>query len=207
MSGIFQILRIVFSFIRIVEKSKPEPKRIVRPAEDEYVPKPPPEPAPEPKRGPSPETLKAGWSKSIEDCHDNLRQVFPIVQARFLAKHPDLTMRCDYTWRSPEFQHKLFEKGRAFADGEWKIFDKSQVVTYVDGTVKRSHHNPYPSQALDFIIFRNKKPLWGTKDKPENFALYVEIGKMFEEHGLISGATWKYNWKDAGHLQVAYSIV
>ena len=155
------------------------------------------------------EVAAQGWSKDLADCHPSIVAAYPIVEAQFLKAHPDLWMRPDYTWRSPAFQHTLFEKGRAIQGGVWVLVNASEKVTDDDGVIRASHHNVYPSQAADFIIFREKSPLWSNPHDLEdvNTKLYIEIATMFEAQGLVAGATWKFNWKDYSHVQVAYTIV
>lgn len=157
-------------------------------------------------REPSAAIAKQGWSKDLADCDDRIIAGYTSSSTEFLAAHKDLWMRPDYAWRSPAFQFTLFQKGRELRNGVWVLVDEKLKVTDQDGTVKRSHHNVYPSQALDFIIFRGKVPLWASSSK-ENAALYIEMGNLLAKRGLISGAVWKYNWKDPGHVQVAYSII
>lgn len=145
-------------------------------------------------------------SKNLADCHEAIRRAVPVVCGQFSLAYPDCELQLDYTYRSPQFQMALFQLGRELQDGYWAVVDQSKVVTDKDGT-KPSHHNVYPAQAADVYIKQNGKIIWPDKDKPEICELYVAMGKLFEAQGLISGATWKYNWKDWDHIQVAYSIV
>lgn len=153
--------------------------------------------------GPRPDIAKQGWSKDLADCVPALVAAYPIVAPKFMAAHPDLWMRCDYTWRSPAFQFELFKKGRKLdgASGFWVVVDSKLIVTKNDGINTPSKHNPYPSCALDFIIFRGKVPLWSSKADPVAQALYIEVGRLFEAQGIVSGATWEHDWKDPGHVQ------
>ena len=165
---------------------------------------PAPVPTPVPVLTPSgmPVQVKTqGWSKDIKDCTAILQTAWAAVHDEFIAKHPDLTLRTDYTWRSPELQQQLFEKGRTLVKGAWVVTDKSKVVTQL----QKSHHSTYPAQAFDFIIFRNGQPIWATDKSGQ--ALYVEAGNMFSPYGVVSGATWKYNWKDWDHIQQSYTII
>ncbi len=151
---------------------------------------------------PRPDVAKQGWSKDLADCDAKLIAAYPLVVAAFSKAHPDLWMRCDYTWRSNVFQFELFKKGRKLdpVSGLWVVADEKLVVTKIDGVSKPSNHNFYPSRALDFIIFRGKIPLWSTKADPVAQALYAEVGRLFESHGIVSGAFWK--WPDPGHVEL-----
>lgn len=144
---------------------------------------------------------KQGWSKDIHDCHDRIRKAWPTVKSEWEQLHPGYSLKCDYTYRSPEFQFELYKKGRSLIDGKWVVTDPSKKVTDKDGK-NPSHHNVYPAQAVDvYILSPSKNIIW------ENPQLYTELGRLWEKHGLIAGATWKFNWKDYPHVQVEYSIV
>ena len=142
-----------------------------------------------------------GWSKSIEDCHVELRRAFPKVRDEFESAHPDCRLLVDYTYRSPEVQFELYKKGRTILRGQWVVTDPKHVVTQKDGLIKRSEHNFYPSRGADIYVVKNGKILWGTSE--EEHPYYVELGRLWEREGIVSGATWKYAWKDFGHVQVA----
>lgn len=85
-----------------------------------------------------------------------------------------------YGHRSPETQFDLFKLGRAKdANGEWKIVDKSKVVTYKDGFEKKSTHNSLPSKAIDAV----KYPIdWEDREGAILFA------------GLILGVAKAHGW-------------
>lgn len=144
-------------------------------------------------------------SKSISDCCAQIRSAYPIVQKEFEGSNSGCFLRLDYTYRSPQAQLDLFKKGRIFKNNQWAVFDPKQVVTQEDGTKKLSHHNIYPSQAADVYIMEYGKMLWGQKEDEK--LLYIQLGNLWTAQGLISGATWKYNWKDPDHVQLAYSII
>jgi len=150
---------------------------------------------------PSEAVKRQGWSKNLADCDQKIINAYPIVAAKFGMAHPDLWMRNDYSWRSAEFQHSLFEKGRKLVNGVWVLVDPALKVTNNDGILNPSKHQPYPSHALDFIIFRGQAALWSSKTDLVSKALYEEVGHLFESQGLVSGAFWK--WVDAGHVQIA----
>ena len=155
---------------------------------------------------PDAETAARGWSKSISDCHELLRLAFPPVNQDFCAAHPDCTLKVDYTWRSPALQFELFKKGRAQIGGRWVVVDKSQVVTDKDGT-DLSHHNIYPAAAADIYIVQGGRILWPDSSNQAVCSLYTELGHMWEQRGLISGATWKYTgFHDWDHVQVGYKL-
>lgn len=146
-----------------------------------------------------------GWSKDIADCHMAIQVAFPKVKAQFEAAHKDCTLKVDYTYRGPMVQLALFKKGRAMQSGQWVVVDPKAVVTNDDGVLKKGHHNTWPSQAADVYVVKNGKILWGQTAEEEVY--YMELGKLWEQVGIISGMTWKYHWKDPDHVQVAYLFV
>lgn len=150
----------------------------------------------------------AEGSKDIRDCHEKLQQAYPIVKAQFETDNPEYKLQMDYTYRSPELQFSLFQKGRSCIGGQWVVSDKSKVVTNLDGTTKKSHHNTFPTQAMDILILKNGQILW-SNDNPDSLEnkLYIKLGQLFVQQGLISGATWKYQWKDWDHIQLSYDII
>lgn len=148
-----------------------------------------------------PEVAARGYSKSVEDCHARIRYAWPLVLAAWKAAHAGLSIRADYSYRSPALQFELFKQGRELQNGVWVVVDRKKVVTEKDGT-KLSHHNVYPAQALDmYIADAAGKIIW------TSIPLYTELGKLWEEQGLIAGATWKYSWRDYSHVQVDYRII
>lgn len=152
--------------------------------------------------GPSP---VQGWSKDLASCHTAIQDAYPKVKAIFENSHPGMTLYVDYTYRGPQLQFELFKKGRALQGGQWVVVEPKLVVTNDDGVVKKGHHNTWPAQAADIYIVNNGNILWGYK--PEEQSLYIELGQLWEKEGLVSGMTWKYQWKDPDHVQVAYEIV
>ncbi len=158
---------------------------------------------------PSPEVLKAGFSKSLDDCDQRIRDAFPLVRKEFCASFPGHDLRVDYTYRSPAVQFELFKKGRSLnpATGQWELTDRLKRVTDKDGVVKKGEHNFYPSKAADIYITVSGTILWPVpKDSPnynDVFSLYVALGHIWGKHGVMSGAVWPYAWKDEPHVQVA----
>lgn len=149
---------------------------------------------------------KLGYSKDIDHCRPKLKTAFEYAQPKFLGRHPALWVRCDFTYRSVAYQRTLYMKGRSYdeATDTWTIIDPRLIVT----KVLKSHHNTWLADAFDFIIFSGKKPLWVTKETKADIApLYQEYGKLCQEKGVVSGAVWKYRWKDYGHVQGGYGAV
>lgn len=153
------------------------------------------------------EIQKIGWSKRIEDCHDKIQDSFPKVIAELSFLYPGYGLKVDYTWRSPQCQFELYKQGREFKNNQWVVVNESAKVTDKDGFILKSHHNVFKSQAADIYLTLNGKILWGDPKKEEEVKMYKVLGTLWEKHGLISGATWKFKWKDFPHTQVAYELV
>lgn len=150
---------------------------------------------------------KQGWSKDVHDCHKRIRDAYPLVEAEFVSAHPDCKLKPDYSWRSQEFQFSLFKKGREMQNGVWVVIDETKVVTQKNGSTP-SHHQTYPAQALDHYIVRNGSIVWPDEKNAATCALYAYLGSIWNKHDIVSGATWKFkNFKDYGHVQVAYEIL
>ena len=211
MGTLFNVLKVVWAIFNFKKSDPPVPisvKPVLVPATE-----PKPEPRPEPKPAEimtvtpitiPPDILKQGWSKSIEHCNKKLQDAYNYALPKFLGAHPSLGARCDYTWRSPDFQRELYARGRKFENGVWTIVDPKIIVT--QNLV--SHHNPFPASAFDFIIFRGKIPLWITKENAQEvIALYKKFGTFCQEKGVVSGALWKFTWKDWSHIQGSYDSV
>lgn len=154
---------------------------------------------------PAADVLARGWSKSISDCHPRIRAAWPIVQQAFIAAHPDCTFRVDYCWRSASFQLELFKLGRSLVDGQWVVTDKSKVVTDKNGD-EPSFHQTYPAAAADIYVVRGGLIVWPNEHDDAVCALYTELGHLWEQQGLVSGAVWRWKWRDWDHIQVGYDI-
>ena len=106
--------------------------------------------------------------------------------------------------RTAEVQFELFKKGRKLLRGEWSIVDKSQVVTYKDGTEKMSRHNYEPSRAVDVVPY----PIdWKDTDRMHQLRgviLAVE-DRLIREGKIKKKLEWGGNWKsfkDLPHYQL-----
>lgn len=153
--------------------------------------------------------VKAGFSKNLADADPQIQIAFPRVRLDWRNLHPDLDLKVDYTYRGPASQLELFKKGRAQDPntGNWILVDRTKRVTDKDGTINLGEHNFYPSKAADVYIVCGTNILWPLpKDNPgyaARAALYVELGRLWERYGLVSGATWAFSWRDEPHVQIA----
>ena len=106
-----------------------------------------------------------------------------------------------YGHRTVDEQQRLYDKGRV----NGIITDKSKVVTYCDGTEKKSKHNYYPSKAADIIPYPEG---W----QADSFTWGVLIGtvlavsdRLFIEgkitRRVTSGAYWT-TLQDRPHFQI-----
>jgi len=96
--------------------------------------------------------------------------------------------------RTPEEQAKLYAQGRT---------TKGNIITYRDGTDKKSKHNYSPSKAVDIIPYPS-----GWKDK-ERFHYVAGVvmtvaDRLFKEGKIEKQIEWGGNWKnfkDLPHFQ------
>lgn len=89
------------------------------------------------------------YSKSSQEklltVHQDLQTIFHYVVQIF-----DNTIV--YGLRTAEEQFELYKKGREYVgDNLWTITDKSKVVTYKDGYIKKSNHQS--GMAIDVIPY------------------------------------------------------
>jgi hypothetical protein len=61
---------------------------------------------------------------------------------------------CEGIHRTPSEQFAIFQKGRAFENGNWVVVDKRKKVTNLDGYKKKSRHNYLPATAVDIVLFK-----------------------------------------------------
>jgi len=105
--------------------------------------------------------------------------------------------------RPVEKQMEYYKKGREEIDGQWVIVDKSKVVTYVDGVVKKSKHNYNPSLAFDFCIYIPGKPFM-SYDKIHMAAvghMFVVLGnRLYSEGKIAHNVRWGANWDVDGEI-------
>ena len=96
--------------------------------------------------------------------------------------------------RTPDFQFKLYQKGRKKVGDAWVIEDKKKVVTNCDGFIVKSRHNKEPlSEAVDAVPYPT---LYSDEDTIRHFAGYVlgvadalySYGAI--EHEIICGIDW-----------------
>lgn len=140
--------------------------------------------------------LGSGHKVRIEDTDDldemkgitvsrDFNHALPLLVERFknLCKAfeelcPGKKLLCTCTFRSKEYQRKLFTQGRFGNPGP--------IVTNCDGFNTPSRHNAFPSEAIDFAIINVGKIAW--PDTQEE--LYWPLIKLAAVHGLVYGGAW-----------------
>lgn len=109
------------------------------------------------------------------------------------------------TWghRSPVKQNELYQKGR---DASGSIINKGDIVTYVDGFIKKSKHNYMPALAVDILVYINNKHTWEPKFYLEVGTYIMEIAEdLFEQEKIVNRIVWGGTWhkfKDWCHFQI-----
>lgn len=127
---------------------------------------------------------------------DNLATADIKLQQLFNAVIEEFDCTVIYGHRTPEEQFELFKKGREKKDGWWVKTGKT--VTNLDGNIKKSKHNYYPSKAVDVVPF----PLDWTDIKA--FELLAKVVKAKAEELNIE-VTWGGDWvslRDYPHWEI-----
>ena len=97
--------------------------------------------------------------------------------------------------RTPGEQFAIFQKGRAFKDGNWIVVDKDKKVTALDDYKKKSRHNYLPATAVDIVLFRPNG------EELESGPQEQKIGKGAAKYDLEWGGNWQ-GWQDLPHIQI-----
>lgn len=136
-----------------------------------------------------PDELKGkAFSRDMAHCHSYLSERWPHLLDIFRATTGrDLFITC--TWRSPEEQARLYAQGRT-APG--------RIVTWVDGVLKKSNHNYYPSRAFDVAVDVN--PDESKVSISWDDEAYRDLPGLCQLLGLESGGAWKK--VDLPHVQI-----
>lgn len=117
-----------------------------------------------------------------------LQNILDAINNKLPAEH---SAKLVSAHRTPADQFELFKQGRAFQNGSW--VKTGDVVTHLDGYIKKSRHNYLPCTAFDTGIF-NGASYQG------NSPLYKHIkeGKRFE---MNWGGDW-VSFTDQPHLEI-----
>ena len=115
-------------------------------------------------------------------------------------KHCDFSIV--YGHRDTRLQLELYNKGRT----NGVVTNLEKVVTYCDGTEKKSQHNYYPSRAADCIPYPGGWQAtqfdWGVMIG----TILTTAARLYAEgkvtHELESGAFWK-TFLDMPHFQLS----
>jgi peptidoglycan L-alanyl-D-glutamate endopeptidase CwlK len=95
--------------------------------------------------------------------------------------------------RSSAIQMDYFKQGRALVNGQWEIANKRKVVTYCDGTMKKSNHNYVPSRAVDALPY----PINGEdRERMYFFAGWVmkTAKRLYKERKISHMIRWGGDW-------------
>lgn len=129
-------------------------------------------------------------SRDLQDSHPTLRDKVRLMQ-QDAKKYYSCDLIVTSVYRSQGCQNKLYRKGRRNIAGE-------KIVTNLDGFIKKSRHNEYPSTAVDFAV--DDDPGLGVKITWEE-EKYQVVGILAHKHGLEWGGDW-VDFKDFPHVQL-----
>ena len=141
-------------------------------------------------------------SKSLEKlatCHTDLQKL--AIEAIINAPYEFIIIN---GYRTPDEQFELFKQGRTLKSGKW--VKTGNIVTYLDGFIKKSKHNEWPSLAFDIGIILNGELVL---DVPLYLDMALHIlkfaDKLFDEDIINNRITWGGHWiifKDFPHYQI-----
>ena len=136
-------------------------------------------------------------SKAVYDTlHPDLQRVIDIALEHCTTDFSLITGH-----RTVDTQFELFKKGREFIKGRWKVVNKKQVVTNIDGHLVKGNHNYEPSRAFDFTVYIVNKPEL-TWDKPHlsyiaaTFMGYAHI--LYDKGEITHKLRWGGDWDSDG---------
>jgi hypothetical protein len=110
--------------------------------------------------------------------------------------------------RSSQDQFARYKQGRELIKNEWKVIDRSKVVTNIDGIRIKGKHNYNPARAFDIMVLVNGKGTWED-------SFYVEISKhilatanrLFESKQISHKVRWGGSFKnlyDCPHFELIF---
>lgn len=136
--------------------------------------------------------------EKLDTCHVDLKVL--MIEA---IKESPYDFGITHGHRTPEEQNELFKKGRSDT-GE--IIDKSKVVTYLDGYIKKSKHNLYPAEAVDIVVYFEGRVTWEHEFYEIVAGHILKIAEeLFEQNKIMNRITYGGNWnkfKDYPHFQI-----
>ena len=142
-------------------------------------------------------TLSANSLVKYETLHEDLRI---LIDEALMYSTIDFGLSEGH--RPVAKQQEYYKKGRTEIDGEWVITDKSKVITYVDGVVKKGKHNYNPSMAFDFYVYIPGKAM--AYDSTHLAALgymFVVLGNKLKAEGKITHTVrWGGNFDQDGEI-------
>lgn len=122
---------------------------------------------------------------ALADAEPRLAEAWVLGKIAYEAAHENRSLILTCVHRTVEEQRELYASGRT---------KPGTIVTYVDGTTKKSQHNYVPSRALDFAVLVGGKAVWAMEE-------YQNAATHFKSHGLVWGGDWP-RFKDACHLEL-----
>lgn len=105
-------------------------------------------------------------------------------------------------YRTAEEQFELFKKGRSYINDKWQITSRDQVVTYLDGQVKKSRHQL--GQAVDIYAWVGGKTSWEKHHLALVAGTILSISKQYSIN-ITWGATFgsnSFDGFDFPHFQI-----
>lgn len=120
-------------------------------------------------------------SRDIKLCTKILQDFWLALEDLYKRKYPDRKLILTCTYRSPEEQYQLYQKGRTLP---------GKKVTNCDGYKCLSAHNYKPSRAFDVAVYdlKTKKIRWEHR-------YYSKLGEMRTILGYYKTIYWGGEFK------------
>lgn len=138
--------------------------------------------------------------ENLEEVHPDLKLIMEEA-----IKVSDVDFGITEGHRPASKQFELYKRGREYDydTDTWVISNKSKVVTYLDGTSKKSKHNEYPAMAVDVYVYIPGKPRLAYDVSHMSYVAGVikaVAKRLLEEGKIIHDVRWGANWDGDGEI-------
>jgi len=143
-------------------------------------------------------------STLLSSCENSL-----VRAAEMAILHSEVDFSITEGHRTVERQFELYKKGREEIDGVWKIVDRSDIRTGIDGKNKRGNHNYMPSRAFDICIYFPGKPRLAYDREHLTYVagVIMACASILQKDGDIDGKIfWGANWDGDGEILYDHTL-
>jgi peptidoglycan L-alanyl-D-glutamate endopeptidase CwlK len=139
-------------------------------------------------------------NENLEEVHQDLQLIMEES-----IKVSDVDFGITEGYRAPAKQFEYYKRGREYDydSDKWVISNRSKVVTYLDGTIKKSKHNENPAMAVDIYIYIPGKPRMAYDFSHMSYVAGVITAttkRLLDEGEIKHSIRWGGNWDGDGEL-------